>query len=197
MIYIVRAQGTDLYKIGFTARQVEERLKEVQTGSPYPLKIIHTFDGSQDDEKRMHLEFKQFLIHGEWFKLNEERLLGLIVNLIFSPDRRITFFNKGEINQENHLQEFVNNFSFSSSRKKLKDVKDGTTEDTIYDLYVEFCRISVVQPMGRKYFMSELAANKIPFTKFYGKRVFHAILKPESGLNYTRGLQKNIDPEDQ
>lgn len=190
MIYIVRAQGQDLYKIGFTARTPEERLKEVQTGCPYPLKIIHVFEGSQDDEKRLHLEFHEFLIHGEWFQLNEERLLGMIVNMLFSPDKRVTFFDKGSVNQTNHMQEFLNNFTFSSNKKKLKDVSEGITEDMMYDLYIEYCRLSVVEPKGRKYFMGDLAEAKVPFTKFYDKKVFKGRLRPDSSLNYTRGLQK-------
>jgi len=40
MIYIYRARGTDLYKIGYTSRQASDRVQEWQAGCPHKLDLV-------------------------------------------------------------------------------------------------------------------------------------------------------------
>lgn len=69
-IYIIQAKGTNLYKIGWTGREDPAvRLRELQTGNPYSLNIIHTFRGTVADEQDLHQAFSVFQVHGEWFNI--------------------------------------------------------------------------------------------------------------------------------
>ncbi len=78
MIYVYRARGTDLYKIGYTARSAEDRVKEWQAGCPYPLDLIGTIKGTLTQEKRLHGQLKRQgkwkseAAGVEWFVLNDE-----------------------------------------------------------------------------------------------------------------------------
>jgi Meiotically up-regulated gene 113 len=66
-IYIIGGPGADSpVKIGITAR-VEDRLRDLQTGHPYPLKILAKCPGDQDQEAALHQRFKNLRITGEWF----------------------------------------------------------------------------------------------------------------------------------
>jgi hypothetical protein len=60
-------------KIGFS-RNPRSRLKDLQTCSPFPLKILKIIEGTQDDETIFHKKFKQINTHGEWFKKTPELL---------------------------------------------------------------------------------------------------------------------------
>ena len=72
MIYLIRAKKTDLYKIGYTNGDPEERMKSMQTGCPYELEIIETSLGGKEKEKRFHHFFKDHKTRdkGEWFKFD-------------------------------------------------------------------------------------------------------------------------------
>lgn len=52
-------------KIGWTAKP-SRRLKELQIGSPDRLKVLAIVEGSQDDERRLHTQFRDLNIGGEW-----------------------------------------------------------------------------------------------------------------------------------
>ena len=74
MIYLIRAEKTNLYKIGYTAGKVESRVKGLQTGCPYKISIIRELTGDQAKEKRLHNIFSEFRKEGEWFEFNKETL---------------------------------------------------------------------------------------------------------------------------
>ena len=60
MIYLIKAEETNLYKIGYTAGTTESRIKTMQTGCPYELSIIKEVDGSLEKEKWLHKTFKKY-----------------------------------------------------------------------------------------------------------------------------------------
>jgi hypothetical protein len=66
-IYFIQARPGDPIKIGF-AKDPEKRLRELQTGSAYPLQILAKVPGRLEDERRLHGEFTRFRLSGEWFK---------------------------------------------------------------------------------------------------------------------------------
>lgn len=72
MIYFVEAVGTDLLKIGFTDRDVECRLKELQTGCPHKLRVLATYDGGVAEEAALHTVFSHLRTTGEWFRMDDE-----------------------------------------------------------------------------------------------------------------------------
>lgn len=78
MIYFIQAEGIGHIKIGFTdGADPGERLATLQTGSPVPLRVLHTMPGTLDDEKNLHRTFAAAGVGGEWFKAVPE-LLALI-----------------------------------------------------------------------------------------------------------------------
>jgi hypothetical protein len=63
------------YKIGSTrAKDVNKRLKELQTGNSSELFIKHSYETEHPFklEKMLHNRFKSLNLIGEWFDLNED-----------------------------------------------------------------------------------------------------------------------------
>jgi len=66
-LYFIQSVTGGPVKIG-VARNPEERLKQHQTGSPFPLRIIKTIKRvSPKYESELHKRFSSFRLHGEWF----------------------------------------------------------------------------------------------------------------------------------
>jgi hypothetical protein len=68
-IYFVGYDG--FVKIGFTI-DVAKRMMGLRTGSPRPLSLYATIDGSMDDERELHVRFARYRLEGEWFELSDE-----------------------------------------------------------------------------------------------------------------------------
>lgn len=68
-IYIIKAIGTNRIKIGFSD-DPEKRIKQLATGSPYPLQLLKVFEGTQQQERRIHARFTEYRVTGEWFELD-------------------------------------------------------------------------------------------------------------------------------
>ena len=62
------------YKIGYTRRDVEDRVKEFKTGNSNNLEIISVFESKWGTkiESSLHRKYKTKKIDGEWFDLNQE-----------------------------------------------------------------------------------------------------------------------------
>lgn len=75
-VYLICADtnGEKLYKIGFTKRKIETRLKEFKTGNAAKLYLVDSFTSKWGTkiESSLHRIFKTKKISGEWFSLNEE-----------------------------------------------------------------------------------------------------------------------------
>lgn len=78
LVYLIRAEGTDLYKIGFTTRSPEDRRASLQTGNPYPLKVITSWAATFEEERKIHSLLTAFRREGEWFELTIGGLLTLL-----------------------------------------------------------------------------------------------------------------------
>ena len=74
MIYLVKAEEKNLYKIGYTKGQVKNRVKGLQTSCPHKLSIVKEVDGSLSKERQLHEIFAENRQQGEWFKFNEKTL---------------------------------------------------------------------------------------------------------------------------
>lgn len=72
MIYFIEAVGAGLVKIGFTERDVQSRVRELQTGCPHHLRVMATVAGDLPDEGEMHRQFAHLRAGGEWFRLDDE-----------------------------------------------------------------------------------------------------------------------------
>jgi hypothetical protein len=58
-------------KIGFTSSNPYARLATLQTGSPTELTVMAVRPGTMDDERRLHEEFAEERVRGEWFQMSE------------------------------------------------------------------------------------------------------------------------------
>jgi len=67
IIYFIQQGNDGAIKIGIS-NNFEKRLAQLQTGSPYRLKVLLTINGNERLEKQLHNKFAEFRLSGEWFK---------------------------------------------------------------------------------------------------------------------------------
>ncbi len=70
-VYFIRSGRKGSIKIGY-AIDPDKRLKELQTGNPYPLTIVATIEcdsmmAAQHMESSLHYRFRKQNVRGEWF----------------------------------------------------------------------------------------------------------------------------------
>jgi len=72
-IYLIQNGNTTQYKIGITTRDLNRRVAELQTGSPYTLEAVAycVSDDFANDEIILHNMFADKRLSGEWFELND------------------------------------------------------------------------------------------------------------------------------
>ncbi len=72
-VYLISAEidNSILYKIGYTKRSVDKRLKELKTGNAAELKIVNVFESkfASKIESNLHRRYKN--ISGEWFTMDD------------------------------------------------------------------------------------------------------------------------------
>lgn len=74
-VYVIAAREVQAVKIGVTSQSPEERLKQLKTGSPHELEVMHWYETglAEEVESYMHkkMENKKGIKHkkGEWFEL--------------------------------------------------------------------------------------------------------------------------------
>ena len=67
MIYAIEAVGSGMVKFG-RAKNPKNRLKELSTGSPHPLRLLAMANWNDDVERLIHAAFRHLRVNGEWFK---------------------------------------------------------------------------------------------------------------------------------
>jgi Meiotically up-regulated gene 113 len=77
-LYFIRSGHDGPVKIGRAARPAG-RLRELQTGSPFPLHLLGTIPGGGHLERDLHARFNWLRIRGEWFR-PDKTLLSYIVD---------------------------------------------------------------------------------------------------------------------
>lgn len=65
LIYFVRDKVTKLIKIGQTKVDINNRIKELQTGSPDILELIGVTFETYTSESELHSKFTKYRKHGE------------------------------------------------------------------------------------------------------------------------------------
>lgn len=81
-IYLISSEidGNKVYKIGYTKRDINERLKEFKTGNSNNLEIESFFTSkwAKKIEKALHRHFRSLKINGEWFQLENKHLADFL-----------------------------------------------------------------------------------------------------------------------
>lgn len=78
MIYMLWAEGTRRFKIGFTQRDPELRRREIDAYSPIRVHLISVIGGSKADEQRLQRELRRYLVKGEWFEMEQVDILEAV-----------------------------------------------------------------------------------------------------------------------
>jgi hypothetical protein len=82
IVYLISAEisGSKLHKIGYTRRTIDKRIKEFKTGNASEFFVIESFKSKWGTkiESRLHKLFKNKLVSGEWFNLNEDDVYSFI-----------------------------------------------------------------------------------------------------------------------
>jgi len=76
-VYLISSGDVEKqYKIGYTRRDVEDRVKEFRTGNSNNLEVISVFESKWGTkiESSLHRKYKTKKIDGEWFDLNQEEV---------------------------------------------------------------------------------------------------------------------------
>lgn len=81
-VYIIIAKGTPRIKIGWSA-DVSKRVKELQTGCPYPIEVLNEIETECSTERELHKALQEYRVHGEWFELPEH-----VVEFLQSAEER-------------------------------------------------------------------------------------------------------------
>jgi hypothetical protein len=66
--YLVQNTRTKHLKIGYTSRNIKQRLGQLQTGSAEKLVVLATIRGNKRTERALHRRFAHHRLHGEWFR---------------------------------------------------------------------------------------------------------------------------------
>jgi hypothetical protein len=72
VVYVIGRQQSSVAKVGVTGGDLHKRLKSIQTGSPVKLEVLWWFYASAEDEQRLHREFQDYRMEGEWFDFQGE-----------------------------------------------------------------------------------------------------------------------------
>jgi hypothetical protein len=80
-VYLIKNLTENHYKIGYTRRRVEQRLKEFRTGNSSDLDVVAVFESQWGTkiEASLHRRYKWNKINGELFQLSEEDVEGFTV----------------------------------------------------------------------------------------------------------------------
>lgn len=76
-IYVLWCVGTTRFKIGYSMN-VRQRAEAIESNSPYPLRVVATKRGIVSDEQDLHIAFRKFRSHREWFDLPENAVWSLL-----------------------------------------------------------------------------------------------------------------------
>jgi hypothetical protein len=88
-VYVLQCQQTRNIKIGYTARMVQDRLKELKTASSTPLELVKWYPGlTQSHEQHLHATLGQYRVTGEWFKHDALHMVDNAAESLFTTGER-------------------------------------------------------------------------------------------------------------
>ena len=75
-IYLMGNKRNGYTKIGFTTKDPKYRESTLQSEEP-EVELVKSFKGTMDDEQRLHEEFHDKRLRGEWFDLDDSDLIAI------------------------------------------------------------------------------------------------------------------------
>lgn len=89
-LYVIASvSDTNVVKLGLS-KHPEKRLKQLQTASPYELKVFHQEEVSSERvniaEKALHSLLRHKKLKGEWFDLSVEEAISEVIYIRITED---------------------------------------------------------------------------------------------------------------
>lgn len=80
LLEIIPNEGELFYKIGVTKNEVSKRIKQLQTGTPYEIKLVKYYETSNYYyvEKILHRQYQHLKVKSEWFDLSLANIANFI-----------------------------------------------------------------------------------------------------------------------
>ena len=88
-VYIIAAGETDMVKIGWALRDVEQRCRFLQCAHYEKLRVLRVLEGASVLERWMHRRFRGQWVRNEWFRLVPE-MLTISADELRPPPRQST-----------------------------------------------------------------------------------------------------------
>lgn len=76
-VYFITSEPDEYVKIGWALHGPHQRLAQLQTGCPDPLRLMAYVPATRQEERLLHQTFAELHHRGEWF-YNDHKLLDLI-----------------------------------------------------------------------------------------------------------------------
>lgn len=168
MLYVINAVGTTLYKIGYSQASPERRVNELQTGCPYPLKVILAAEGEREDEAAIHnwMDAQGWRVRSEWFDIKDHNLWhlffqsGLNKRLKMQPLQVFSVQAEDKQFEEGVFEEYLTKYYHYERTSSFNGLL-GTIFDDFYHHYSQHCK---------RYSTATLPASKV-LQKFYEMKI--------------------------
>lgn len=170
MIYIIKAVGTNLYKIGYTSRNdFSLRLNELQntTASPHYLELLLLIDGSEEDEKTIHRALSKFRVSGEWFEVDVDKMWLVTLSSILNRKPKYKIVHYPSDKYKDFLKDlwtpkyFIEKFYEVNTGITLNQVT-GISIDELWNKYVEVASAGNLKVNKKSEFIQALSVLGIP-----------------------------------
>ncbi len=81
VVYFIKVEGKDTFKIGFTEGDPSDRLASIQTYCPFPVSVYGVISTTRprDVEQLLHRQFDEHQTTGEWFNIPVETINALLL----------------------------------------------------------------------------------------------------------------------
>ena len=145
MIYFIRQD--DKVKIGYT-EDINNRLSQLKTGSPYELTVALLIEGDYDKKKELHDTFSDFRIRGEWYEFCED-----IQEYITSMNEKDLRYEEGLLDKEGLDPNVQTTFIRVLNSLKLREVgeKLNITPQSVREIETRELHGTVSLNILRKY----------------------------------------------
>jgi hypothetical protein len=177
MVYVVEALDVfgfslGLWKIGFTGTSPEGRLDTIQTGNPWPCRLIALFDcPTKQDEDAIHRFLEGYRSRegsGEWFALKVHDWIHLVISKVVLQ-REVKMRPLAEISgqaaqaiQDNMLKVYIQQF-WRTDRSSAFNINLGTKFQEVWRHYYHFCEQYGNKQMQADQFFKQLSKANIGF----------------------------------
>lgn len=146
-VYFIQMDRIGPIKIGFT-KDVAKRILHLQVSSPYPLRVLCLFPGTEETERELHECYKDMKLEGEWFLphpvilkdieeiLKHNQSKGFVCPI---PEYDIDPDMKKHEQYYGHIKGKMimwDDFYQSKDFQKFKRSKDSSYREAILDKYV-------------------------------------------------------------